>query len=203
MNNSEDWKTNTYNKTSNDGDNFDPIMERPQSEAYGTISHRRRKGKKKKAKDFTKFYDKEMEFVEAKYIHIADQQAKKDDSNITKYEMIRQSNQLMSSNSRKILQNRYKESVIKNNPSQSVKISKLFDTPVHQRLFVDNENRKKRIEDLKSFYDEAKHNEYDNSILAVSRSKKVLDLTDSVMINQTYNHRGGKGLQGYRSQENL
>jgi len=116
-----------------------------------------------------------MNFVEAKYNFIANEQARKEDEEVVKYEQIRNSNHLMSDGSRKILENKFKESIINNYPQKSVKISKLFSTPVHQRLFIDNENRKKRIEELKNFYQEHTYDE--PNLINVSHSRKVLDLT--------------------------
>lgn len=179
-----DWKTQTYQKIQDANEGFEPITEYPKGEAYGTVSHKR--GNRKK-KNFSKFYNNEMNFVEAKLQNIAYSLAKKEDEEVIKYQNMRESNHLMSSGSRKILQNRYKESVVKNNPDKSIKISKLFDTPVHQRLFVDNENRKKRIEEM---------SQEEGRLINVSHSRKVLDLTSKMSFTKS-------GMNSYRSHENL
>lgn len=141
LDNNGDWKIQTYNKFGNIDQKFEPILENSKDETYGTISHKRIKNKKKS--DFREFYNREMNFVEAKYNHIANQQAAREHQDAVKYDDLKRKNVLMSSRSKKILQNRYKEGMIKkNSKNKSIKISKLFDTPVHERLFIDNEIRK-------------------------------------------------------------
>ena len=135
-----DWKLQTYDKFRNTDDKFEPIIEDLKDETYETIPNKRIKNKKNR--DFQDFYDREMDFVEAKYHYIAHQQAEREYCEVNKYNDLRGKNILMSSRSRKILNNRYKEGIINNNKKESIKISKLFNTPVHERLFIDNEMRK-------------------------------------------------------------
>lgn len=52
INNLEDWKTQTYQRTINLNTQFEPIIERPYAEQYETVS-----GKKKKQKKYKKSTD--------------------------------------------------------------------------------------------------------------------------------------------------
>lgn len=111
----------------------------------------------------------------------------KEDEEVLKYQFIRESGNLMSSGSRKILQNRYKEAVVKNNPNKAIKISKLFDTPVHERLFIDNQKRKKRIEEM---------SQEEEKMISVSHSKGTLDVSSKMSFTKS-------GLNSYRSAQDL
>lgn len=187
--NDADWKTQTYQKIFHLDNGFEPIIERPLDEAFGTTS---RKRNRRTVRNFNKFYDKEMNFMQEKYNFIAEELGKKEEE-VEKYQHIRDAMNLMSDGSRKILHNRLKTSIISNNPSKASHIAKALNTPVHERLFVDNENRKKRIEELKSFYQDFTH---EGSFMNVSTSRRGLDLTDA--------HQIVRGqLNTYRSVENI
>lgn len=68
-----DWKTQTYQKIQDVPERFEPIIEYTREETYATGSNKRNK---KKNKNFSKFYNNEMNFVEAKFQNIAYEQAK-------------------------------------------------------------------------------------------------------------------------------
>lgn len=146
----EDWKTQTYEKFSSVAQGFEPIIENPVDEAIGSSSQK----KIRKKRDFNQFYMKEMHFIQDKYNHIASEQLKKEEVEVNQYKSMRESMHLMSNGSRKILHTKLKNKIVNNEPGKTLKMSKLFNTPVHERLFVDNINRKKRIEELKNFYQE-------------------------------------------------
>ena len=118
---------------------FRLIIENSKDETNETIPIKHINNKKKS--NFQDFYDREMNFVEAKYHNIAYQQAEREYCEANKYNDLRNKSVLMSDRSRKILNSRYKEGMV-NNEKESIKISKLFNTPVHERLFIDNEMRK-------------------------------------------------------------
>lgn len=187
--NEADWKTQTYQKMFNLDNGFEPIIERPLDEAYGTASHKRTR---RKVRNFNKFYDKEMNFMQGKYNFIAEEIGKKEEE-VEKYQHIRDTMKFMSDGSRKILHNRLKTSIISKDPSKASQIAKALNTPVHERLFIDNENRKKRIEELKSFYHDFIQ---EGSFMNASASRRVLDLTET--------HPVVRGqLNTYRSVENI
>jgi hypothetical protein len=88
-----------------------------------------------------------MNFVQDKYNHIAAEQAKNE---IFQYNSLRDSHHLMSNGSRKILHNRMKTTVILGNNDQGVKSSGFLNAPVHERLYADNEIRRRKIEEIKN-----------------------------------------------------
>jgi hypothetical protein len=139
---SSDWRTQTYQKAPLQTDNFEIILEAPPKEAYGTTDNKRRK-----RRDFERFYNDEMNFVQDKFIYIAFEQAKKENEEVERYKRIRQSMHLMSDGSKKILHNRYKSSIA--NDYDGGQMNRIFNTPVHERLFIDHQNRKKKLEELK------------------------------------------------------
>lgn len=145
----EDWKAQTYQKVFNLPSDFETIIEKPYDEQYGTASHKRLRRKKR---NFNQFYDKEMNFVQDKYNHIAAEQAKKEEKEVFQYSSLRDSHHLMSNGSRKILHNRMKTTVILGNNDQKLKSSGFLNAPVHERLYADNEMRRKKIEELKNNY---------------------------------------------------
>jgi hypothetical protein len=143
------WKTQTYQKIFSLPDDFETIIERPYDEQYGTASHKRIK---RKQKNFHKFYDKEMNFMIDKYNYITSEQAKIEEKEIFQYKSLRDSPHLMSHGSRKILHNRMKTTIILNNDEQGVTTAGFTGTPVHERLYADDEVRRKKIEELKHNY---------------------------------------------------
>jgi len=188
--NDSDWKTQTFQKMYNENYAVEPIIENPGAEGYGTASRHKMK---RKRSNFNKFYDKEMNFVHDKYSNLAYEQAKKNESEVGQYQNIRNSMHLMSKGSRKLLHNRVKSSMINNEVAPYSKINNKMGTPVHQRLFADNENRQKRIEELKQEYQDGS---YEGIFLNESHSRKNLI-------------KGGKfsfiksNLNSYKSVENL
>ena len=83
-----------------------------------------------------------MNFIQEKYNHINSELLKREATENDKYSNHRESGHLMSDGSRKILHNKLKSTIINTDPSKALKLSKLFDTPVHERLFIDNMQRK-------------------------------------------------------------
>lgn len=83
-----------------------------------------------------------MNFVQEKYKHINNELLKREANEYEKFSNNKESGHLMSNGSRKILHNKLKSTIINTDPSKALKLSKLFDTPVHERLFIDNMQRK-------------------------------------------------------------
>jgi hypothetical protein len=144
-----DWKAQTYQKIFNLPDDFETIIERPYDEQYGTASHKR---VRRKQNNFHKFYDKEMNFMLDKYNYITSEQAKIEAKEILQYKSLRNTPHLMSNGSRKILHNRMKTTIIVGNEEQGVTSTGFIGTPVHERLYADDEIRRKKIEELKHNY---------------------------------------------------
>jgi len=136
----EDWKTQTYEKIPTIPKGFEPIIEKPYDETYGTTSHK--KHRRRKNRNFDKFYNKEMNFVQEKYNNINNELLKREANEFEQFTNHRESSHLMSDGSRKILHNKLKSTIINTDPNKALKLSKLFDTPVHERLFIDNMQRK-------------------------------------------------------------
>ena len=95
-----------------------------------------------------------MDFVQHKFSHIANELQKKEDVENEKYRKTRDRKRLISNGSRKILNTKLKSTIINQDPNKAMKMAKVFDTPVHERLFIDSMNRQKRIEEIKSFHED-------------------------------------------------
>lgn len=132
-----------------------------------------------------------MNFVQDKFTYIAIEQARKEDEEVERYKRIRQSMHLMSDGSKKILHNRYKSSVA--NDYEGCKTNRVFNTPVHERLFIDHQNRKKKLEELKILNQDVYQ---EGSFTNNSSSRRGLIDSEKLYVSKG-------NLNSYRSVENL
>lgn len=196
------WGTQTYHQLANIHTGFEPIIEKPRAEAFGTASAKK---KSRKLRNFSKFYDKEMDFVQHKYSHIASALEKRDADEEKQAKAMRDHANLMSSGSRKILHNKLKTTLINQASGKSNQTSKMFNTPVHERLFIDNINRQKRFEELKSFYGD--FTEEEPHIVNMGGSRKALDLTGKMSFSKaklnSYKSAGNFHIEQQSSKQNI
>ena len=143
----EDWRIQTYQKIVDLQTGFEPIIERPYAEQYDTATRKKRRKYKKSTKEISEklHYQKMGTLRREKYHHTLQNSVEKELNTWENLE-VHEPKLLMSNGSRRILHNRLKSSLISN--LESNKFSKMFNTPVHERLFADHEKRKERIKVL-------------------------------------------------------